>query len=79
MSTAKQVRETAARHFSGVEGLVIAAFDAESFGQALRWEPSRGGELFPHIYGQPLDGKDVIWSQSLALDEGSHRFPDFPA
>ena len=50
-STAAQVHETAARHFRGVEDLLLVAVDAEDLGEALRWEPSRGGDLFPHLYG----------------------------
>ncbi len=50
-STAAQVQETASRHFRGQAGLVVAAFEAEALGEALRWEPSRGGALFPHLYG----------------------------
>jgi len=53
-STAAQAQETAARHFRGQQGLVVAAFEADALGEALRWEPSRGGQLFPHLYG-PLD------------------------
>lgn len=53
-STAAQTDETAARHFRGQDGLVVAAFEADDLGPALRWESSRGGQLFPHLYG-PLD------------------------
>jgi len=53
-STAAQAQETAAKHFRGQAGLVVAAFDAAELGADLRWEPSRGGQLFPHLYG-PLD------------------------
>jgi uncharacterized protein (DUF952 family) len=53
-STAAQAQETAARHFRGQAGLVVVVFDADDLGAALRWEPSRGGQLFPHLYG-PLD------------------------
>jgi len=53
-STAAQAVETARRHFAGQAGLVALRVDAERLGTALRWEPSRGGELFPHLYG-PLD------------------------
>lgn len=49
-STAAQAQETARRHFAGRQGLVLAAFDAAALGDALRWEPSRGGDLFPHLY-----------------------------
>jgi uncharacterized protein (DUF952 family) len=50
LSTAAQAAETARRHFAGVEGLVLVAFHAEGL-RDLKWEPSRGGDLFPHVYG----------------------------
>lgn len=53
-STAAQAQETAAKHFRGQAGLVVVAVEASSLGAALRWEPSRGGALFPHLYA-PLD------------------------
>jgi uncharacterized protein (DUF952 family) len=53
-STATQAQETAAKHFHGQTGLVVVAVEAEVLGAALRWEPSRGGQLFPHLYA-PLD------------------------
>jgi uncharacterized protein (DUF952 family) len=53
-STAAQAQETAARHFRGQAGLVVVAIEAGALGAALRWEPSRGGQLFPHLYA-PLD------------------------
>lgn len=49
-STAAQARETARRHFSGQSGLVVLEVEADDLGEALRWEPSRGGDLFPHLY-----------------------------
>lgn len=49
-STAEQVVETAARHFAGRRGLMLLAIDATRLGEDLRWEPSRGGALFPHLY-----------------------------
>jgi uncharacterized protein (DUF952 family) len=72
-STADQVAETAAKHFAGVEGLVLAAFEAERL-TPLRWEPSRGGALFPHLYG-PLRRVDVLWHAPLHLQDGRHVFP----
>ncbi|ABD09306.1 Protein of unknown function DUF952 [Rhodopseudomonas palustris HaA2] len=51
-STAEQLAGTLARHFAGQTGLKLIAVDAEGLGPALRWEPSRGGELFPHLYGE---------------------------
>ncbi len=77
-STAGQVRETAARHFSGEDGLVLVTVDANALGDALRFEPSRGGALFPHLYGSlPLSVvRDV---SPLPLAAGGHVFPaDIP-
>jgi uncharacterized protein (DUF952 family) len=51
MSTADQTAETLAKHFAGQSGLVIAEIDLSGFGDALKWEVSRGGALFPHVYG----------------------------
>jgi uncharacterized protein (DUF952 family) len=53
-STAAQAHETARLHFAGQTGLALVRIDAESLGAALKWEPSRGGDLFPHLYG-PLN------------------------
>ena len=75
-STAAQVRETAARHFSGVTDLVlVAVLTAAIEGPAFRWEPSRGGDLFPHLYADlPLGA--VRWVRPLPFDaEGRHVFP----
>lgn len=73
-STAEQARETAAKHFAGQDGLVLAAVDAAPLGDALRWEPSRGGALFPHLYA-PLRLADVAWTTPLPLRDGVHAFP----
>ncbi len=54
LSTAAQAQETARRHFAGQAGLVLLKVDAARLGAALKWEPSRGGDLFPHLYA-PLD------------------------
>jgi len=54
LSTAAQAPETARLHFAGQAGLVLLRIDADRLGAALKWEPSRGGQLFPHLYG-PLD------------------------
>ena len=77
-STAKQVKETAAKYFAGRPGLVLVAFDAATLGPGLRHEPSRGGELFPHLYG-PLDPAAALWAKPLELSGGEHAFPDLPA
>lgn len=70
-STAAQAQETARRHFAGQPGLVVLEVEADDLGEGLRWEPSRGGDLFPHLYGAlaatlvryvieaPLDGEGV--------------------
>lgn len=74
-STAGQARETAARHFAGQGGLVLVAVDAGRLGAALKYEPSRGGALFPHLYG-PLDPAAVRWVKPLPVDgSGNHVFP----
>ena len=73
-STAAQARETARKHFSGAEGLMLVAVD-EGRLDDLRWEPSRGGDLFPHLYG-PLPLAAVEWAQPLPLEDGAHRFPE---
>lgn len=74
-STAAQAAETAAKHFAGQTDLVLVAVDAESFGDALKWEPSRGGALFPHLYGE-LPARAALWVKPLPLDnEGLHVFP----
>ena len=73
-STALQVRETAARHFAGQDDLVLVAVDEARLGPALKYEPSRGGALFPHLYGPlPLDA--VLWVRPLPFSGGVHVFP----
>ena len=73
LSAAHQVRETAARHFSGQEGLVLVAFREEDL-PALKWEPSRGGDLFPHAYA-PIETRLAVSVDPLPLEAGGHRFP----
>ncbi|MFP7570146.1 DUF952 domain-containing protein [Marivita sp. S2033] len=73
-STASQAAETAAKHFSGVEGLMLLAYDEETMTGDLRWEPSRGGALFPHLYG-PLRHADLVWAKPLPLGPDGHVFP----
>ncbi len=74
-STATQVVESAAKHRAGQDGLVLLAVDPARLGDALKWEPSRGGQLFPHLYGAlPLDA--VIRADDLSLgQDGRHVFP----
>jgi uncharacterized protein (DUF952 family) len=74
-STASQVAETAAKHFAGQLDLVLVAIAADALGAALKWEPSRGSALFPHLYGTlPLTA--VRWVKPLSLGpDGRHVFP----
>ena len=68
LSAADQVSETAAKHFAGLRELVLVEVDLTSLGNTVRWEPSRGGQLFPHVYGdipieavtdaRPIDSED---------------------
>jgi uncharacterized protein (DUF952 family) len=75
-STVAQARETAAKHFAGQVGLLLVAVDGERLGDALKYEPSRGGALFPHLYGV-LDLDAVIWVRALPLGaDGLHEFPE---
>lgn len=76
-SLAHQVAETARRHFSGREDLMLVAVDPGRLGAALVYEPSRGGDLFPHLYGAFTIG-DVLWAEPLPLEAGVHRFPELP-
>jgi uncharacterized protein (DUF952 family) len=74
-STAAQLAGTAAKHFAGQSDLVLVAVDAEALGRALAWESSRGGDLFPHLYGVlPLSA--VLWS--IPLTETAAGLPIFP-
>lgn len=75
-STAPQVRDTAARHFASQPDLLLVAVDGEALGPALRWEPSRGGALFPHLYGAlAMNAVRAVVPIVLEAD-GLHRFPD---
>lgn len=71
-STAAQVHETARRHYAGQSDLLLVAVDTGVIGPKLRWEPSRGGELFPHLY-EPLDLAHVAWVRPMPLGaDGVH-------
>ncbi len=73
-SDATQAEETAARYFSGQTGLVLVTFDADDFGESLRWETSRGGALFPHLYA-PVDPALAKAVAPLPWDGDRHVFP----
>ncbi len=78
-STSAQAPETAAKWFAGRDDLTLAAVDADALGAALRWEPSRGGALFPHLYA-PLPMSAVVCSRPLPLGpDGRHVFGDLGA
>lgn len=74
-STADQVQETANKHFGGEHDLVLLALDAQSLGDALKWEPSRGGQLFPHLY-RDLILTEVKWARDITSDGGGHVLPE---
>jgi uncharacterized protein (DUF952 family) len=78
-STATQAEETAAKHFAGQDDLLLVSVEAETFGARLKWEPSRGGALFPHLY-DVLDLAAVTKVELLPLGaDGRHRFPPLTA
>lgn len=77
-STAQQVRETVTKHFAGSGELMLAAVEADGLGDDLRWEVSRGGALFPHLYRR-LSRDEVVSVETLLPVDGSHTFPaDIP-
>jgi uncharacterized protein (DUF952 family) len=75
-STATQLAETTAKHFAKRTDLMLVAVEAAALGGALKWEPSRGGDLFPHLYGAlPLAA--VRWAAPLADEvDGRRRLPE---
>ncbi len=76
-STAGQVIESAAKHRAGEAGLVLLVIDSGRLGGALKWEESRGGALFPHLYGDlAVSAVTAIHALPLGLD-GRHVFPEF--
>lgn len=74
-STAEQVVETAAKHFANETDLVLLACEAECFSRDLKWETSRGGALFPHLY-RKLKLEDIRWHAPLPLGATGHEFPE---
>jgi uncharacterized protein (DUF952 family) len=77
LSSGDQVVETAARHFAGEDDLLLLSLDDGPLGDDLRWEPSRGGALFPHLYRE-LRTTDIVEAQPLPLVGDRHRFPELP-
>ena len=74
-STAKQVTETAAKHFANERGLHLLAVEAGLLAGNLKWEPSRGGQLFPHLY-RKLNLADVLWARPIGHDGDAHVMPE---
>jgi uncharacterized protein (DUF952 family) len=78
LSATHQARETAQRHFAGQPDLVLVSVQGNGLGESLKWEASRDGALFPHIYG-PLPLSAVVSVVALPLVDGMHQFPQgFP-
>jgi len=75
LSTAEQLTETVDRHFAGQDGLVVAAVDLDGLADVLRWEPSRGGALFPHLYGQLPLSSVANYNLLARAPDGSVRPP----
>ena len=73
-SAADQVVETCAKYFAGTEGLKLLAVEADSLGDDLKWEVSRGGALFPHLF-RKLRTADIVWTRDLPLGHNGHEFP----
>jgi len=75
LSCGSQLTATLDKHFSGVNGLVLAAVDLWRLGDAVRWEPSRGGQLFPHIYGALIIDAVVSVVPLERTPEGAVKLP----
>ena len=71
-----QVADTANKHFFGQTGLFLIAVDADALGEALRWEPSRNDELFPHLYGELDLGAVAAVLELRGRSDGSHELPE---
>ena len=68
-------QETAEKHFAGQSGLMLAALEADTYGDDLRWEVSRGGAEFPHIYNRPLLRSEVVWASPIPVVDGVPQVP----
>src|SRR3984957_11392312 len=73
LSTASQLTETVDRYFSGQKGLVIAAIDLAALGDGVRWEPSRNGQLFPHVYASLMRKAVIAWGPLERCANGTVR------
>lgn len=73
-SKATQCAETAAKYFAGQVGLMLLAYDADALGGKIKWEPSRGGDLFPHLFDL-LHLEQMLWAKPLPWNGATHDFP----
>ena len=73
-STAAQVQETARLHFAGRGDLMLFAVDPMTLGDRLKWETSRAGQLFPHVYGK-IAASEILWAKPLPWNGVAHDFP----
>lgn len=73
LSAGDQVDGTLAKHFAGVDGLVLLALEADTLGDDLKWEVSRGHALFPHLY-RTMTVEDVVWFKPLTPDDHPSGF-----
>lgn len=75
LSTAEQLSTTLDKHFAGQDDLQLLAIETDTLGDGLRWEPSRGGALFPHLYRE-LQMQDVLWTRPITLGPDGHETGD---
>lgn len=75
LSTAAQLTETVDKHFAGQHDLHVVAVDLAALGEAVKWEPSRGGQLFPHIYGDLPLSVAVAYGPLEREDKGGVKLP----
>lgn len=75
LSSADQLTATVDKHFAGRSDLHVAAVDLGSFGESLKWEESRGGELFPHLYGPLLLETVIAYGPLERDDDGAVKLP----
>jgi uncharacterized protein (DUF952 family) len=74
-STKEQAAETASKHFAGVDGLILVAFETDTITGPLKWEKSRNDDLFPHLYG-PLTLSDAVWHAEMPWNGTHHVMPE---
>jgi uncharacterized protein (DUF952 family) len=74
LSTGAQAKETARLHFAGIANLLLVAIHEDVIDHHLKWETSRGGHLFPHVYGL-IDPTQILWAKPLPWDGERHVFP----